>query len=122
MLRAIASRLGTAIPSLVGVVIVTFLLTRVLPGDTAAYFAGPAATAEAVEQVRHNLGLDRPLSEQFFGYVKDLARGNLGTSLSTGQPVAGEIAPGMPTPTVPRAPTDASAAVTSCAMVATVAG
>src|SRR6266566_4645035 len=50
-----------AVPSLIGVVIVTFLLTRALPGDAAAYFAGPAATREAVEQVRVKLGLDTRL-------------------------------------------------------------
>ena len=73
-----------AIPSLIGVVIVTFVLTRALPGDPAAYFAGPAATREAIEQVRANLGLDRPLPEQFLRYVRDLARGDLGRSLTTG--------------------------------------
>ena len=46
-------------------VIVTFLLTRALPGDPAAYFAGPAATKEAIEQIRVKLGLDKPLPQQF---------------------------------------------------------
>ena len=54
-----------AVPSLIGVVIVTFLLTRALPGDPAAYFAGPAATKEAIEQIRVKLGLDKPLIVQF---------------------------------------------------------
>ena len=52
MLGMIGKRLAFAIPSLIGVVIVTFLLTRALPGDPAAYFAGPAATKEAIEQIR----------------------------------------------------------------------
>ena len=59
MLTMIGKRLMFAIPSLIGVVIVTFLLTRALPGDPAAYFAGPAATREAVEQIRKKLGLDK---------------------------------------------------------------
>ena len=80
----IGKRLMFAIPSLIGVVIVTFLLTRALPGDPAAYFAGPAATKEAVEQIRKKLGLDRPLIEQFFRYVANLAHGDLGLSLTTG--------------------------------------
>src|SRR6476659_2858373 len=84
-------RMMVALPSLVGVVIVTFLLTRALPGDPAAYFAGPAATKEAIEQIRATLGLDQPLIVQFFHYVVDLARGDLGKSLTTGQPVADEI-------------------------------
>ena len=76
-----------AVPSLIGVVIVTFLLTRAMPGDPAAYFAGPAATKEAIEQIRVKLGLDKPLIVQFVRYVRDLAAGDLGTSLTTGQPV-----------------------------------
>ena len=78
MLSLIGKRLMFAIPSLIGVVIVTFLLTRALPGDPAAYFAGPAATKEAVEQIRKKLGLDKPLIEQFFRYTNDLAHGDLG--------------------------------------------
>ena len=96
MLRQIGKRLATAIPSLIGVVIVTFVLTRVLPGDPAAYFAGPAATREAVEQVRVKLGLDKPLQIQFVDYVASLRRGDLGVSLTTGQPVATEIRDRLP--------------------------
>src|ERR1700742_3468847 len=96
MLTLIGKRLMFAIPSLIGVVIVTFLLTRALPGDPAAYFAGPAATKEAVEQIRKKLGFDKPLIEQFFHYTNDLAHGNLGTSLTTGQPVATEIRTRLP--------------------------
>src|ERR1700724_100875 len=66
MLSLVLKRLAMAIPSLIGVVIVPFLLTRALPGDPAAYFAGPAATKEAVEQIRKKLGFAKPLIEQFF--------------------------------------------------------
>jgi ABC-type dipeptide/oligopeptide/nickel transport system permease component len=96
MLRMILKRTLIALPSLVGVVIVTFLLTRALPGDPAAYFAGPAATQEAIEQIRVKLGLDKSLPEQFGRYVADLARGDLGTSLTTGQPVATDLATRLP--------------------------
>ena len=96
MPKLIFKRLLDAIPSVIGVVIVTFLLTRALPGDPAAYFAGPAASIEAVEQVREKLGLNRSLMEQFVYYVRDLARGELGVSLTTGQPVATEIATRLP--------------------------
>ena len=96
MLRQIVQRLATSIPTLIGVVIVTFLLTRVLPGDTAVYFAGPAATPQAIEEVRKNLGLDKPLPAQFADYVKGLASGNLGQSLSTGQPVLSDIRTRLP--------------------------
>ena len=96
MLRLIAKRLIAAVPSLFGVVVITFILTRALPGDPAAYFAGGAATAEAIEQVRRQLGLDRSLAEQFLRYLGDLGRGELGLSLTTGQPVLTEIAQRLP--------------------------
>src|SRR6266446_7911926 len=96
MLRMAAKRMMIAVPSLIGVVIVTFLLTRALPGDPAAYFAGPAATKEAIEQIRVRLGLDQPLYVQFVRYVGDLTRGDLGNSLTTGQPVASEIRTRLP--------------------------
>ena len=70
MLMMILKRMLMAVPSLIGVVIVTFLLTRALPGDPAAYFAGPAATKEAIEQIRVKLGLDKPLLVQFVRYVE----------------------------------------------------
>jgi ABC-type dipeptide/oligopeptide/nickel transport system permease component len=96
MLKQIGRRLATVIPSLIGVIIVTFLLTRVLPGDTAAYFAGPAASAQAIEEVRKQLGLDKSLPEQFARYVADLAHGELGKSLTTGQSVTADIAARLP--------------------------
>lgn len=96
MLATIGKRLLTVLPTLIGVIIVTFLLTRALPGDPAAYFAGPAASKEAVEQIRVSLGLDKPLPEQFIRYVKDLSHGNLGNSLSTGRPVTTEIVSRLP--------------------------
>jgi ABC-type dipeptide/oligopeptide/nickel transport system permease component len=89
-------RLATALPSLAGVIIVTFLLTRALPGDPAAYFAGPAATAQAIEEIRHLMGFDRSLAVQFIDYLRHLAQGDLGTSLSTGQPVLQELVTRLP--------------------------
>ena len=68
-LVAIARRVLTALPSLVGVVVVTFLLARALPGDPAAYYAGSSATPESIAQIRAQLGFDRPLIAQFGDYV-----------------------------------------------------
>src|SRR6202166_1524318 len=96
MLKQIGKRLSTVIPSLIGVIIVTFMLTRVLPGDTAAYFAGPAASAQAIEEVRKQLGLDKSMPEQFVRYVTDLAHGDFGKSLTTGQSVTADIAARLP--------------------------
>ncbi len=96
MLRLIATRLLSALPNLAGVVVISFILTRALPGDPAAYFAGAAATQEAIAQVRTQLGLDKPLLEQFFLYLGALARGDMGLSLTTGQPVAAELLARLP--------------------------
>ncbi len=96
MLTMLVKRAAMAIPTLIGVVIVTFLLTRVLPGDPAVYFAGPAATPQSITDIRKSLGLDKPLPEQFLRYVDDLAHGNLGNSLATGRPVMTEIVSRLP--------------------------
>ncbi len=96
MLQLLGSRIGAAIPSLIGVAIIVFVLTRALPGDPAAFFAGPAATPEAVEEIRRSLGLDKGLLEQFAQYVGGMARGDLGKSLTTGQPVVTELAARLP--------------------------
>jgi ABC-type dipeptide/oligopeptide/nickel transport system permease component len=96
MLRLVGARLLTTIPSVIGVIIVTFLLTRVLPGDTAAYFAGPTASAQAIAEIRSKLGLDQPLPQQFLTYVMALLKGDLGQSLTTGQPVTKDLAARLP--------------------------
>ena len=107
MVATLLRRLATVIPTLIGVVVVTFLLTRVLPGDPAVYFAGPAATPQSIAEIRKKLGLDQPLPEQFIRYVGELARGNLGNSLSTGQPVVTELSSRLP----------ASAELTLCGLI-----
>ena len=95
-LRTVLRRTGQAIPVLFGVVLVTFLLTRALPGDPAVYFAGPAADEQSIQEIRIALGLDRPLYEQFFVYLRDLVNGDLGMSISTGQPVKAELLRRLP--------------------------
>ncbi|HEX5094132.1 MAG TPA: ABC transporter permease [Burkholderiales bacterium] len=111
MTRLILKRLLGALPNIVGVIVVTFLLTRALPGDPAAYFAGPAATKEAIAEIRAAIGADKSLAHQFGLYLKDLARGELGQSLSTGQPVLTEIRTRLP----------ASLELTLCGLVFAVA-
>lgn len=95
-LRIIGTRVLGAIPSVIGVVVVTFILTRALPGDPAAFFAGPAATAEAIAEIRTTLGLDKSLPEQFFIYIGELLRGDLGVSLTTGQTVVYDLTTRLP--------------------------
>jgi peptide/nickel transport system permease protein len=93
---ALLNRVAQAIPVVVGVVVISFILTRALPGDPAVQFAGAAATQESIEQVRQSLGLDKPLLQQFFIYVGQLLQGDLGQSVSTGRPVATELASRLP--------------------------
>ena len=95
-LAMIGRRMTQAIPSIIGIIIVTFLLTRALPGDPAVYFAGPAADAQSIADVRAALGLDDSLPEQFWLYLGDLTRGDLGISISTGRPVLEELATRLP--------------------------
>ena len=96
MLILILKRLLGALPNLFGIVLITFLLTRALPGDPAAFFAGPSGTQEAVAEVREKLGLNKSLPEQFWIYLKSLSQGDLGNALSTGQPVAKELITRLP--------------------------
>jgi peptide/nickel transport system permease protein len=96
MLTLALKRLLGALPNLFGIVLITFLLTRALPGDPAAFFAGPAGTQEAVEQVREKLGLNKTLPEQFWIYLGQLARGDLGQAHSTGLPVREELLTRLP--------------------------
>ena len=95
-LRLVGGRVVQAVPALIGIIVVTFLLTRALPGDPAAYFAGPTADAETIAQIRHALGLDRSLPVQFLVYVRALLHGDLGQSISTGQSVGHELMARLP--------------------------
>jgi ABC-type dipeptide/oligopeptide/nickel transport system permease component len=85
-----------SLPTLFGVVVASFVLTRLLPGDPAVYFAGAAPTPEAIADIRKAMLLDRPLWEQFISYVINLLHGDLGRSLTTGQPVIQDLAARMP--------------------------
>ena len=88
--------LARVVPSLLGVSILVFLIVHAIPGDPAVIAAGLEATPETVEQIRKNLGLDRPLPEQFLTFVTRALQGELGTSIRTGSPVADEIASRLP--------------------------
>lgn len=96
MIKLILRRLLAAIPSLIGVIIVTFIISHTLPGDPAAYFAGPSATPESIAATRTELGLDRPLPIQFADYTVDLLQGNLGQSFTSGQPVLNDLLRRLP--------------------------
>jgi peptide/nickel transport system permease protein len=72
---------------LVGLVIATFLIVRLVPGDPAASVAGISADQAGIDRIREQLGLDLPLSQQFWDYISGLFRGDLGASFYTQQPV-----------------------------------
>lgn len=76
----LAGRLAQALAILFGVALVTFLLLHYLPADPAALVAGRSANAQMIASVRHQLGLDLPLPEQFWRYLTGLVQGNLGRS------------------------------------------
>ncbi len=80
-------RILQSIPTLVAIVVVTFLLVRLLPGDPAGAIIGSRVTDAEIAREKARLGLDRPLLAQFDTYVADLARGDLGRSTRLGVPV-----------------------------------
>lgn len=91
MLRFLIHRLLQAVPVLVGVSVAVFLMVHLIPGDPAELVAGQMATREDVENVRHALGLDRPLLEQYLHFAGRALTGDFGNSFRTGRPVSEEI-------------------------------
>ncbi len=88
MLLRMLGRLAVAAAVVLGVVLLTFLLLHLAPGDPAVHLAGPGASADQLAAVRHTLGLDRPLPLQLLAWLGRAATGDWGTSLATGRPVA----------------------------------
>lgn len=91
MLGYILRRIVLAVPVIVGVTIIVFAMVRFLPGDPARVIAGVAATEEEVETVRRQLGLDRPVWEQYASFMLNLLRLDLGKSMFTGKPVLPQL-------------------------------
>jgi len=86
-LRKLLALIGT----MLGIAVLTFVITNIAPGDPARLVAGPNATADMVETIRKESGLDKPLVEQFAIYMGDLVTGDLGTSIVTTRPVIDEL-------------------------------
>jgi len=89
--KYILRRILLSIIVLFGVVVITFIVTRVIPSDPAAKWAGPRATVEQIANARLELGLDQPVYTQFAIYVNNLLHGNLGYSLKTHNSVTDEL-------------------------------
>ena len=92
MLRFASRKLAAVAGTMLGLAVLTFLITNVAPGDPARLVAGPDATGDMVETVRREYGLDKPLPVQLAIYLGDLVRGDLGRSIVTTRPVLSEIA------------------------------
>lgn len=84
-------RLLTAVPTLLAVTLLVFLVMRLIPGDPAVIMAGELADAATLNAIRHKWGLDQPLPVQYGIFLANLIRGDLGVSLRTGLPVLAEI-------------------------------
>jgi peptide/nickel transport system permease protein len=91
MLSYLIKRLLSTIPVLIGISLLLFFMLRMLPGDPAQVLAGQMATPQEIENIRQQLGLDRPIYVQYAAYLSRLARFDLGRSARTQNPVTQEI-------------------------------
>ncbi|WP_414474750.1 ABC transporter permease [Microvirga sp. M2] len=91
VLSYLGHRVVFILPQLLGIVLVSFMLVKSIPGDPATLMLGPTATPEAIAGLREQLGLDKPLYVQFFIYVANLFSGDLGTSWQTTRPVLEDL-------------------------------
>src|SRR5438046_7421565 len=97
MLTYVSQRLLQAVPVLVGISILSFLLLHLVPGDPVQIFAGDKPlTPERAEALRHQYGLDRPLVVQYLDYASHALRGDLGTALRSQRPVLDSILEVLP--------------------------
>jgi peptide/nickel transport system permease protein len=91
MLRFVVRRLLLLIPVLLGLSILVFFWIRALPGGPAQALLGERATAQSIEEIEQQYGLDEPVHVQYWTYVKTVAQGDLGTSVTTRRPVIDEL-------------------------------
>jgi peptide/nickel transport system permease protein len=87
VLRYVGKRLIFVVPQLIGIILVSFLLVKMIPGDPAVLMLGPFATEEQLAKLRADMGLQGTVLDQFWIYLKNLVQGDLGTSWQTTQPV-----------------------------------
>jgi ABC-type dipeptide/oligopeptide/nickel transport system permease component len=91
MIRYIVKRLIFAIPTLLAVLTLVFVLVRIVPGDPAQTILGDQASQEALQALRQRLGVDKPIAAQYVDFIKGALAGNWGQSLVTGRPVLAEV-------------------------------
>jgi dipeptide transport system permease protein len=92
MLRFVLTRVGLVVPTFIGIILLTFVLIRLVPGDPIEVRRGERGiTPERHAELMHEMGLDRPMYVQFFDYVGGVLKGDLGTSVVTHRPVMTEF-------------------------------
>ena len=91
MLRYIAKRMPYVIPQLFGIILVSFFMVKLIPGDPAVMMLGPTASQQSLAALRDKMGLSKPLWQQFAYYIGDVLHGNLGTSWQTTRPVTEDL-------------------------------
>src|SRR5262249_24621349 len=94
--RYILRRLVLALVVLVGVMLLTFIIARVVPSDPAALYAGPRPSAQQIADIRVRLGLDQPLPAQFARYVGSVLQGDLGQSFKTRRAILTDLQTFLP--------------------------
>jgi peptide/nickel transport system permease protein len=96
VLSYVLTRVLLVVPTLVGVTIITFVLTYLLPGNPALVKAGPLATPQHLAEMERQMGLDQPMVVQYWRYLRGLLRGDLGESHTTGRPVLQDLLQRVP--------------------------
>ena len=91
ILRTLAGVLSTLLVTFIGLTAITFVIGRVMPADPVLAVVGDRASQAVYEQVYQEMGLDRPLYEQYWRYLSKLVQGDLGTSIMTARPVMDDI-------------------------------
>jgi peptide/nickel transport system permease protein len=91
MLRFVVRRLFLLIPILIGLSILVFIWIRALPGGPAQALLGERATAQSIEEIEEQYGLDEPIHVQYWTYISTVAQGDLGTSVTTRRPIVDEL-------------------------------
>ncbi len=91
ILRYIGRRILFVIPQLFGIILVSFFLVKLIPGDPAVMMLGPTASAKSLMELRDRMGFTKPLLTQLMHYLHDVVRGDLGTSWQTTQPVTEDL-------------------------------
>ncbi|CVI64193.1 ABC transporter permease (plasmid) [Agrobacterium leguminum] len=89
-------RLLLAIPTLIAMLTLVFVLVRLVPGDAAVAMLGDRASDAALQALRAQLGLDQPIAVQYFHFISDMLTGNFGTSMVSGRTVLEEVALVLP--------------------------